>query len=37
MKAELKTAFDLDEELKMKATHDPAFEGIFGPEQKERM
>lgn len=30
MKAELKTAFDLDEELKIQAAHDPAFEGIFG-------
>lgn len=33
MKVELKTAFDLDEALKMKAAHDPAFEMIFGPER----
>ncbi|GEP43888.1 TPR end-of-group domain-containing protein [Brevifollis gellanilyticus] len=30
MKAELKTACDLEEELKMKAAHDPAFEEMFG-------
>ncbi|GEP43088.1 hypothetical protein [Brevifollis gellanilyticus] len=34
MKAELKTACDLDEELKMKAAYDPAFEEIFGAESR---
>lgn len=33
MEVRTEDAFNLDEELKMKAAHDPAFEIIFGAER----